>query len=236
MRIDAGVREGDAVLPFYDPMIAKLIVHGADRAEALARLDRALAETHIVGPHTNVAFLRRVVRSRSFAGADLDTALIEREHAALFDAAPLPFEIAAAGVIAHTLRTGRQGETSDPWSRTDGWRLGGRAVRRFTLEVDGEQHAVTLERSAAGNWLVLGAQRRSVDFGTDAAAEGHSHDITLDGHHRHLTVYATPGPTGQRSASSRRPARRWSTCPIRWPVPSMRPLPPAAWSRRCLAS
>src|SRR5258706_2651827 len=80
VRIDAGVREGDAISPYYDPMIAKLIVWGADRAQALARLDTALAQTHIVGLHTNVAFLRRVVQSRSFAQADLDTALIERER------------------------------------------------------------------------------------------------------------------------------------------------------------
>jgi acetyl/propionyl-CoA carboxylase alpha subunit len=70
VRLDAGVREGDAITPWYDPMIAKLIVWGADREQALARLDAALAQTHIVGLHTNVAFLRRVVASRSFAQAD----------------------------------------------------------------------------------------------------------------------------------------------------------------------
>jgi 3-methylcrotonyl-CoA carboxylase alpha subunit len=80
VRVDGGVREGDSITPHYDPMIAKLIVHGRDRAEALARLDAALAQTRIVGVQTNVAFLRRVVRSASFANADLDTALIERER------------------------------------------------------------------------------------------------------------------------------------------------------------
>ena len=78
VRIDDGVREGDVISPFYDSMIAKLIVHGATREEALARLDEALAATHIVGLATNVQFLRHVVRSRSFAQADLDTALIPR--------------------------------------------------------------------------------------------------------------------------------------------------------------
>src|SRR5690606_27404242 len=103
VRVDAGVREGDAITPHYDSMIAKLIVWGSDRAQALARLDAALRDTHIVGPHTNVAFLRRAVATRAFTGADLDTALIERERAALFDAPPLPIELAAAGVVAHTL-------------------------------------------------------------------------------------------------------------------------------------
>ncbi len=78
-RVDDGVREGDAISPFYDSMIAKLIVHGDTREQALARLDEALAQTHIVGLATNVQFLRHVVRSPSFAQANLDTALIPRE-------------------------------------------------------------------------------------------------------------------------------------------------------------
>src|SRR6266853_754818 len=98
VRVDAGVGEGDAISPFYDSMIAKLIVWGETREQALARLDDALARTHIVGPHTNVAFLRRVVNSASFARADLDTALIERERAVLFNKTGLPLEVAAAGV------------------------------------------------------------------------------------------------------------------------------------------
>ena len=99
-RIDRGFDEGDAISPHYDSMIAKLIVWGENRAQALARLDAALAQTHIVGLATNVAFLRRVVKTQAFATADLDTALIERERAALFEHAPLPLECAAAGVIA----------------------------------------------------------------------------------------------------------------------------------------
>ncbi|MGH8830023.1 MAG: acetyl-CoA carboxylase biotin carboxylase subunit, partial [Polaromonas sp.] len=77
VRVDDGVREGDTISPFYDSMVAKLIVHGQTREEALARLDDALAQTRIVGLNTNVQFLRHVVRSPSFAQANLDTALIE---------------------------------------------------------------------------------------------------------------------------------------------------------------
>ncbi|MDB5912916.1 MAG: 3-methylcrotonoyl-CoA carboxylase, alpha subunit, partial [Ramlibacter sp.] len=89
VRVDDGVREGDAISPFYDSMIAKLIVHGATREQALARLDEAVAATHIVGLATNVQFLRQVVQSRSFAQADLDTALIPREAAVLFNQQPV---------------------------------------------------------------------------------------------------------------------------------------------------
>ena len=83
VRIDSGVREGDTITPFYDPMIAKLIVHGATREEALARLNRALRACEVVGPHTNVEFLQRIVTSEPFATGDLDTGLIERHHDAL---------------------------------------------------------------------------------------------------------------------------------------------------------
>ena len=188
VRVDAGVREGDAVLPFYDSMIAKLIVWGADRAQALARLDAALAATHIVGLHTNVAFLRRVVASDSFAHADLDTALIERERKALFDAAPLPIELVAAGVVAHALAAERALETIDPWSRRDGWRLHGSATRRFDIQLHGTHHAFTLERSAGAQTLVNAAQRWPLAI---AARTANTFDVTLGEQRTTLTVYAT---------------------------------------------
>jgi len=189
VRIDAGVREGDEVLPYYDPMIAKLIVWGADRAQALARLDAALGATHIVGLHTNVAFLRRVVASPSFANADLDTALIERERARVFDAPPLPLEVAAAGVVAHALAAERALEGPDPWSRRDGWRLHGSAARRFDIEADAVHHVFELERDgAAGHTLTLGSQRWPIV----ARARGDAlHDVIVDGRRWSLHVYAT---------------------------------------------
>ncbi|MBI5277550.1 MAG: acetyl/propionyl/methylcrotonyl-CoA carboxylase subunit alpha [Burkholderiales bacterium] len=138
VRIDDGVREGDEVSPFYDSMIAKLIVHGATREEALSRLDQALAQTHIVGLSTNVQFLRYVVRSRSFAQADLDTALIPREKAVLFDQEPVGLEFAAAAAVAKTLLDERQAEDADPFSRRDGWRSHGVGTRRFEFDFRGE--------------------------------------------------------------------------------------------------
>ncbi|MFN0185701.1 MAG: acetyl/propionyl/methylcrotonyl-CoA carboxylase subunit alpha [Aquabacterium sp.] len=146
VRVDAGFAAGDAVTPHYDSMIAKLIVWGDSRTQALARLDAALAATRIVGPHTNVAFLRRVVASRSFATADLDTALIEREREALFGQPPLALEIVAAGLAAHALAQEAALETADPWSRRDGWRLHGGAVRHFDIVHAEAAHAVALQR------------------------------------------------------------------------------------------
>jgi 3-methylcrotonyl-CoA carboxylase alpha subunit len=139
VRIDDGVRESDAISPFYDPMIAKLIVHGATRAQALARLDQALAETHIVGLATNVQFLRHVVRSPSFSQADLDTALIQREQSVLFKQETVGLAFAAAAAVANTLCAEKAQEGADPFSRRDGWRSHGVAARRFAFEFHGEQ-------------------------------------------------------------------------------------------------
>ena len=88
VRIDSGVSEGDVITPHYDPMIAKLIVWGEDRAQALTRMSAALAEFEVVGPSTNIAFLGRLIASQPFSTADLDTGLIERHHAELFPASP----------------------------------------------------------------------------------------------------------------------------------------------------
>jgi 3-methylcrotonyl-CoA carboxylase alpha subunit len=137
VRIDDGVDEGDEISPFYDSMVAKLIVHGEDRAQALARLDDALAQIRIVGLHTNVQFLRYVVRSPSFANANLDTALIPREEAVLFRQEPVGLVTAAAASVAQTLLEERALEAADPFTRRDGWRAFGVAVRRFGFEFGG---------------------------------------------------------------------------------------------------
>jgi len=188
VRVDAGVRQGDAISPFYDSMVAKLIVWGADRAQALARLDAALRDTHIVGLSTNVAFLRRVVNSRAFAGTDLDTALIERERDALFNVGALSLAQAAAGVAAHRIAAEAAREDADPWSKRDGWRIHGGARRRLELRVGQERHIATLERLHDGALrLSLGGE----DWRLTAKALGDGrHDVLLGEQRLTLTVYA----------------------------------------------
>jgi 3-methylcrotonyl-CoA carboxylase alpha subunit len=187
-RIDRGFDEGDAISPHYDSMIAKLIVWGENRAQALARLDAALAQTHIVGLATNVAFLRRVVKTNAFATADLDTALIERERAALFEHAPLALECAAAGVIARELAGELALQSRDPWSRRDGWRMFGGATRRFDLDLGSARHAVALHRGHDDALtLAVGEQR----WPFSARALGNDrHDVTLGDRRWTLAVYA----------------------------------------------
>src|ERR1700761_5092311 len=134
VRIDSGVREGDTITPFYDPMIAKLIVFGNTRAEALQRMSRALKACEVVGPHTNVEFLRRIVASDAFVSGDLDTGLIERHRDALFAASQKPFDAALALACAALLEREGNGEdsaaagagrASSPWDALAHWRLNG---------------------------------------------------------------------------------------------------------------
>ena len=203
VRVDAGVREGDSVLPYYDSMIAKLIVWGRDRAEALARMEAALGQTRIVGLQTNVAFLRRVVASRSFTQADLDTALIERERAVLFDAAPLPLEVAAAGMVARVLAGERSLETPDPWSRRDGWRLHGVASRQFdiALPADKVRRSVRLERGRDGRRALAVDDDGHRTLFDSRPLGGDRFDVTLDGRRWTLDVHAGAAPgTGPKGA------------------------------------
>jgi 3-methylcrotonyl-CoA carboxylase alpha subunit len=159
VRIDSGVREGDAISPFYDPMIAKLIVWGSDRDEALAHMSQALSEYQIVGLATNVAFLKRLVESKPFSQADLDTGLIERHHDALFLAAStLGFEVPA--LAAASLLTAEQsvgGAANDPWATTSGWRLNSSLLRKLDFADEANQYPLTVEYRAAGWQVRLGA-------------------------------------------------------------------------------
>jgi 3-methylcrotonyl-CoA carboxylase alpha subunit len=146
VRIDSGVRQGDAISPFYDPMIAKLIVWGADRTQALSRMAQALSEFHIVGLATNIAFLKRLVEGQAFAGADLDTGLIERNSAALFPAAgPAPKAALALATVA--LADAEQAlsvsdNPFDPWTSTHGWRMNGTYQRQLSFS---DEYSATLD-------------------------------------------------------------------------------------------
>jgi 3-methylcrotonyl-CoA carboxylase alpha subunit len=147
VRVDSGVREDDTISPFYDSMIAKLIVHGDTREHALDLLDLALSQTHIVGLQTNVQFLRHVVASESFAKADLDTALIERERAVLFDQHPISNEAVIEAAATHIVRQEKALEDDDPLSKRDAWRAYGESTRRFDFEIGGNLESPSYKAS-----------------------------------------------------------------------------------------
>ncbi len=170
VRIDTGVEEGDSITPFYDPMIAKLIVHDSDRPAALRRMREALAHYRIAGVANNVEFLGRLVATASFANADLDTALIEREQAALF---PVPAEPPAdvwlvaglAEVERDALAARRAAERTpggrSPWALRDGWRVNGRAARRLGFRMGEWFREVDATALDGGGWDLDLEGRRS---------------------------------------------------------------------------
>ena len=169
VRVDTGVEEGDEISPFYDPMIAKLIVWDVNRDRALARMLQALAEYRVVGVANNIEFLSRLTACPAFANADLDTGLIEREKDYLFpDQIEPSREAWLAVALAELLRereraqrlAARHPEPDSPWHRRDGWRMNSAASRtlifRFgevekTLAVThlGNGFAITLDGVAS---------------------------------------------------------------------------------------
>ena len=149
VRIDDGVREGDVISPFYDSMIAKLIVHAPTREQALAKLDRALGQTRIVGLPTNVAFLRYILNTESFSQANLDTALIEREADELFNQHPIQLSTLAVTAIAQQLASEgiAQDADADPFSKPTGFRAYNDYTRSFSLIYDEQTYSARIS-----NW------------------------------------------------------------------------------------
>jgi 3-methylcrotonyl-CoA carboxylase alpha subunit len=193
VRIDSGVREGDAITPHYDSMIAKLIVHGEDRNDALRRMDAALRDLHITGLHTNVAFLRRVIHTDSFAQARLDTALIEREHAALFDAPGLPsaftLPAAVAKLILDAEETVAKSADRGPWAQADGWRLHGQAVRQEVLLTGDTRHTVRITRQGPHAYRIEWDGQAGVLMQIHAGLESSSFEIDINGRRHRVAAY-----------------------------------------------
>ncbi len=169
VRVDTGVSTGDAITPYYDPMIAKLIVWGADRQQALARLQDALQRYQVVGVTSNLDFLARLVATRSFTVPELDTSLIERESSALFAPAPAPsMRLATCAAIfeAHWQDTdyARSEATkawrTSPWAQQNAWRMNLPASRLVTLQSG--DHACAIDLGDAHRWQVTATDSPAV--------------------------------------------------------------------------
>ncbi|RWM99962.1 MAG: acetyl/propionyl/methylcrotonyl-CoA carboxylase subunit alpha [Mesorhizobium sp.] len=135
MRIETGVRTGDAISPFYDPMIAKLVVHGKNRQAALEALGIALSQTEIAGSTVNTAFLAALAADADFSAGDVDTGLIGRHQQALTAVPPPSSEIVAAAALAAS-GAGAQAPTRDPWSSLAGYAHFHAIARRTRLRYD----------------------------------------------------------------------------------------------------
>lgn len=175
VRVDAGIRSGQRITADYDPMIAKVIAVGADRAEALARLDAALADTIVLGVDTNAAFLRRLIADPAVQRGDLDTGLIDRLPEPEGDDVPDAVRAAARAVRDAEAVEAARADGAHAWQLARGWRAG-RAPRAGLAPTDGPwagAAAVAVDASATdadgalwlhtplGTWRVPAGDRRA---------------------------------------------------------------------------
>jgi 3-methylcrotonyl-CoA carboxylase alpha subunit len=167
VRVDTGVRPGDEITAYYDPLIAKLIVRGSDRPAALERMRDALGEFEVAGPVTNLGFLYRLVQDPDFVGADFDTGLIERHRAELLAPCPRVGEEALAlATLAALLQLDeeahRPGDAFSPWSRADGWRANLDGGHLLVFDENEHRHTVLARRRGEGFEFEFAGRRRQV--------------------------------------------------------------------------
>ncbi|UWP87969.1 acetyl/propionyl/methylcrotonyl-CoA carboxylase subunit alpha [Aliiroseovarius crassostreae] len=152
-RSDTGVRAGDTISPFYDPMIAKITVHAATRAAALQKMNAALTQTEVAGSVTNLAFLGALTRHDGFAVGDVDTGLIDRDLEALIaEPGPRPSDIAAAALSALDLLK----------PKGTGFTLWGGLNHFVTLTYAGEEFAVVVCSHGADHHVVTVGEEKVV--------------------------------------------------------------------------
>ncbi|WP_433659534.1 acetyl/propionyl/methylcrotonyl-CoA carboxylase subunit alpha [Nocardia sp. CA-128927] len=131
VRVDSGLRVGTVVGSDYDPMLSKVIAHGADRTAAIAKLDRALGDTVLLGVTSNIEFLRFLLADPNVAAGHLDTGLLDR-RVADFHPAPVDDEMFLAAATYRWLRRWPTTQ-SDPWHVPSGWRIGNAAPTSIRL-------------------------------------------------------------------------------------------------------
>jgi 3-methylcrotonyl-CoA carboxylase alpha subunit len=188
VRVDAGVRTGDAVSVHYDAMLAKLICHGATRDEALSRLSRALAETEIAGVASNLDMLGRIAAHPDFAAGGIDTGFIAREAASLLapQRPPTPEVLAAAalGVLATEAQIRPPpGDPHSPWNARNGWWLNANRARTLGFSAGEVAHPVTVRPAVGGLWHVEAAGTALT--GTASFAQEGRLAVTLDAQRNH---------------------------------------------------
>jgi 3-methylcrotonyl-CoA carboxylase alpha subunit len=191
VRLDSGVETGDVVSMHYDPMLAKLIVHGDDRDQALSTLNRALAALDVQGVVTNRAFLQRLATHPAFRNVELDTRFIEKNEATLFAPKQYSIEEYAGAALIGLNQLARECESDSPWDRHDGFRLNAPHTIRISLcdpaHVQDEESVVVVEgtrASGADPWdLTIGNETLTARL---QHLEGDAVAVTLNGHRRRL--------------------------------------------------
>jgi len=181
LRIDAGYRKGDAVSPYYDAMLAKVIAWAPMRQAAIDKLNHGLQETDVRGVVTNIPFLSALVTHPDVRANAIDTGFIERELKNLTAGSNDPGELELCAAVATILADEKTAAASDlhsPW-QTFGWMPVGRRQRAFSFRHgQGAEHKVTLHYGAGPSSLTVG--EREFAFAYSVNAEGEI-DLTLDG-------------------------------------------------------
>ena len=194
-RVDSGVCEGDSITPFYDPMIAKLVVHGPTRAVALARLEAALGQCRIAGSVTNVGFLRDLIGEPDFARGRVDTGLIER-HLRDRTGVSEPPEAAMALAAIVALGLARRPSESDPWGKLTGWRLWSEPKQFALLEYQGRRIELMVTGKGLDRWQVQGRDTSllirlaaRLDDAVRLDVAGHLFEAAFSEHGAQVTVF-----------------------------------------------
>lgn len=186
VRVDTGVIEGDEVSPFYDPMIAKLIVWDEDRATALSRTAKALRDYQISGVTTNLNFLYDLATSEPFVNAEIDTGFIEKHYDKLFNPVKADLAVLLSQAALYLVLTERRTAGADPWAAKNGWRANQANVYRYELEVSGQAHSVAVELLTTGSSFLVHLEDNAVK--ASASLTGSDLTATLDGHRQNVTV------------------------------------------------
>ncbi|HSZ12256.1 MAG TPA: biotin carboxylase N-terminal domain-containing protein, partial [Rhizomicrobium sp.] len=174
VRVDTGVREGDSVTPFYDPMIAKVIAWDNTREGAAAKLANALSHTQVAGVHTNAAFLVRALSNPAFVAGDIDTGFIEKHSAELLPQENVP-PYAIAEAVHFILAERKQAHNhDDPWGAQDGFRLVGEARERIELLSNDARYAAAVvhHRNGSASISVAGDNHSARGLNTTRLSSG----------------------------------------------------------------
>jgi len=204
VRTDSGLLEGLPVSSSYDPMLAKVIAWGADRQQALARLDAALADTVILGIGTNIEYLRLLLADPEAQAGNLDTTLIERRLPELEFRAPDDVELAAAALfrLVSLQGSGTGRRTGSPWQRADGWRIAGPRPLDVVVTSGNAVHTVSVTgRADAADVRINGGALRSAGLQLDGSRAA----LVLDGvvHNLLLSAGAPQPGAGPRIWTAR---------------------------------
>ena len=202
VRVDTGVQQGDEISPYYDPMIAKLIVWDENRTSALARLTQALSEYQISGVTTNTLFLYNLASCPAFIQAELDTGFIEKHRNTIFHQSRpdiltnLP--IAGFYLLLHREKTladlNNSNDKGSPWATLSSWRLNQSNIHTDTIVIDDQSYNISakevLNEQSRQFRITIKSPENSTEqhFVVSGELNGNHLDVTIDGHRQQILI------------------------------------------------